>query len=239
MNNTSAMDLIFCRNVLLYFVPEQAQLVRQRLRQALVEGGWLVVAASELSQQHYAQFTSVGFPGAFVYRRDAQPHPGPRVLLPLPAIKPVLVIPAAQAKTGMASPAALDLALTVRGLANRGQLPEALAACENALASDKLDSALHYLHASILQEQQQATAAQAALNRALYLDPTFVLAHFALGMVARQQGQPAAAEKSFKYTLGLLNSLEASQLLPEGEGLTAGRLMEIVSARLRLGALPG
>ena len=31
MNNTNAMDIIFCRNVLMYFTPERARLVGQGL----------------------------------------------------------------------------------------------------------------------------------------------------------------------------------------------------------------
>ncbi len=72
MNNTNAMDLIFCRNVLMYFAPARAQLVGRRLFRSLVEGGWFIVSASELSQDTFAQFTPVHFPGAIVYRRTTE-----------------------------------------------------------------------------------------------------------------------------------------------------------------------
>lgn len=50
LNNTNAMDIIFCRNVTMYFAPERTRKVGRNLFCALVDGGWLVVGASELSQ---------------------------------------------------------------------------------------------------------------------------------------------------------------------------------------------
>jgi hypothetical protein len=38
-NNTNAMDLIFCRNVLMYFSGEQIRKVVANLRRSLVDGG--------------------------------------------------------------------------------------------------------------------------------------------------------------------------------------------------------
>jgi len=49
LNNTNAMDIIFCRNVLMYFAPERARQVGDSLFRSLVDGGWLMVGASELS----------------------------------------------------------------------------------------------------------------------------------------------------------------------------------------------
>ena len=45
--DTNAMDLIFCRNVLMYFTLAQARKVVGNLRRSLVEDGWLAVSASE------------------------------------------------------------------------------------------------------------------------------------------------------------------------------------------------
>ncbi len=128
-----------------------------------------------------------------------------------------------------------DRALTVRVLANQGRLGEALSACDAAVAADKLNPGLHYLHAVILQEQGREAEATAALKRALYLDPTFVLAHFALGNLARRQGNAAAARKSFNNVLALLRAYGPDDILPEAEGLTALRFRQIVRATLETG----
>ena len=49
LNDTNAMDVILCRNVLMYFTPEQAGNVIRKLHHCLVDGGWLVVGPNETS----------------------------------------------------------------------------------------------------------------------------------------------------------------------------------------------
>ena len=277
LNNTNAMDLIFCRNVLMYFTPERARQVARNLYHSLVEGGWLMVGASELSQTTFSQFVPVNFPGAIIYRKArqaARPVEGLRPAVTAPPnvqiepapdkVRPAAAPPpspqrkaerapdgeSATAQSAYAQALALyaqgfytevvrqlegaetpgERALVVRALANLGQLTPALAACEQALAIDKLDPGLHYLCATILQEQNRESEAMAALRRALYLDPNFVLAHFALGNLAQRQGKTVAAKKSFENVLALLNAYNPQDTLPEAEGLTASRLEEIVRA---------
>ena len=115
-----------------------------------------------------------------------------------------------------------------RSCANQGRLAEAMNWCEKAIASDKLNPASHYLLATIQQEQGQGGAAAQSLKRALYLDPEFVLAHFALGNLCHSQGRPRDAERHFGNALALLQVRPHGEILPESEGLTAGRLIEIV-----------
>lgn len=252
MNNTNTMDLIFCRNVLMYFGPERARQVGQNLYHSLVPGGWLMVSATELSQQLFPQFASVQFSGAIVYRKNSEKNRPPAVF-PLEALppqrNPVQQPPsqprprertrppteAMETVREAASPP--DAALAVRSLANQGKLGEALAACESAISADKLNPGLYYLCATILQEQNRESEAFAALKRTLYLDPDFVLAHFALGNLARRQGNTAASKKHFKNALALLSAYDPQDNLPEAEGLTASRLKEIIRATLQTGAL--
>lgn len=68
-NNTNAMDLIFCRNVLMYFSPTQTQKVISNLSKSIVEGGWLLVSPSEASKALFPQFSSVNYPGAILFQK--------------------------------------------------------------------------------------------------------------------------------------------------------------------------
>ena len=43
VNNTNAMDSIFCTNVLMYFLPEAVNEVIKKLHQALVPEGYLIL----------------------------------------------------------------------------------------------------------------------------------------------------------------------------------------------------
>src|SRR5207244_1500782 len=145
-NNTNAMDLIVCRNVLMYFSREQQRKVVANLRCSLVEGGRLVVSATEASRELFGEFAPPAIPGIALYRKVA---PGSRPVVasppdPVPAPLPGLltVLPIEPRTLPAASP---DHAADARRLANEGRLAEALAACDRALAEDKLVAAHHYL----------------------------------------------------------------------------------------------
>ena len=70
LNNTNAMDLIVCRNVVMYFSPSQAQRVLSQMQQCLVAGGWLVGTATESAYLAAIGLTPVRFPGGVLYRKD-------------------------------------------------------------------------------------------------------------------------------------------------------------------------
>jgi chemotaxis protein methyltransferase CheR len=71
------MDVIFCRNVLMYFTPAQAERVVHRLYQLLAPGGWLVVSPCETSHTLFARFRTVNFPGSILYQKAPESSPTP------------------------------------------------------------------------------------------------------------------------------------------------------------------
>jgi len=74
--DTNAMDIVLCRNVLIYFEPSQATTLIGKLRRSLMEDGWLVVSASEYSQTLFSEFAVTNFPGAVLYRKTHMQAPG-------------------------------------------------------------------------------------------------------------------------------------------------------------------
>jgi len=120
--------------------------------------------------------------------------------------------------------------LLTKTYANLGRFGEARQCCEAAIAADKLRAPSHYLLSIILLEQGQLAEATAALKRALYIDHDFVLAHFALGNLNRQTGRKKDSERDFANALHLLEKRDPHEVLPEAEGMTAGRLAEIIRA---------
>ena len=53
--DTNAMDVIFCRNVLIYFTPSHARRLVENLHHALLDGAWLAVSPSECSQTLFSR----------------------------------------------------------------------------------------------------------------------------------------------------------------------------------------
>ena len=68
-NDTQAMDVIFCRNVLMYFTPAQAAKAIHQLFQAQMEGGWLFVSAAESLHGMTSPYTAMPVQGAVLYQR--------------------------------------------------------------------------------------------------------------------------------------------------------------------------
>ncbi|MFA6401953.1 MAG: CheR family methyltransferase [Salinivirgaceae bacterium] len=70
LNNTNAMDIIYCRNVLMYFTQDRFRQVVRGLYNSLVQGGYLVVSASELSMQNFPDFVPINISGMMLYQKD-------------------------------------------------------------------------------------------------------------------------------------------------------------------------
>ncbi|MHB8881012.1 MAG: CheR family methyltransferase [Thermodesulfovibrionales bacterium] len=296
-NNTNAMDIIFCRNVLMYFSQERARDAVQHFYRCLAGDGRLIVSAVETSQTLFSAFRPINYPGVILYRKTEPGEDAPSITIPRKQVH----LPQPQASelgVGMAgrlspvppptyttiepAPAVLDsyeealqsyrqgryaetvekitsllssdkasghnkgcvsrgdegalhakaMALLARTYANQGRLSDALLWCERAIASDKMSSEFHYLLATILQEVGQAEEAVAALKRTLYLDQDFVPAHFLLGNLTRQQGKFEESGKHFENALSILKASNQEDVLPESEGMTAGRLCEIIRTML-------
>ncbi len=235
---TNAMDLIFCRNVLMYFSSAQAEKVVANLRRALVNDGWLVVSPSETSQKLFNQFVTVNFPGLILYRKGQKqtalqttsvPEWSPiqfnthddfqsTSVLPSP---PVSSVPVTDSKS---------FALLTRSLADQGKLTDALQWCDRWVHAEKLDALGHYLRAIVLQELGDVDQARVSFQKSIYLKPEFILSYFALGNLDRSQGRRAQAARQFANALRLLENLRQDDVLPESDGLTAGRLTEIISS---------
>jgi len=279
-NQTNAMDVIFCRNVLMHFAEEPAKKVVHNLSRSLIDDGWLVISPTESVYIPSPPFAAVRFPHAVLYKKDGKPRRAeeiPHVFVPLlhkeeaapakPRVDPApvheikktvkrseakekeaekLLPPYVKAQAlyergryGEATRELLELvshdqdtvtALTLlaRTYANQGDLMEARRWCERAITKDKLVSGLHYLRATILMEQGAAEEAVMSLKRALYLDPDFVLAHFAMGVLNSRRGKLKETGKHFKNVITLLRNCPQEKILPESDGITAGRLGDIV-----------
>lgn len=117
-----------------------------------------------------------------------------------------------------------------RTCANEGRLAEAGQWCERAIAAEKLNPAHYYLLSIIQQEQGESEKAERALRHVLYLEPDFVLAHFALGNLCLAGRRYQKADQHFKNALALLRACPSDAVLPESDGLTAGRLIEVIAS---------
>lgn len=238
-----SIDVIFCRNVLMYFAPQLVKKVVTHYLHCLVNGGWLFVSSCETSNQVYSGFEPIHFPDAILYRRAncgglaqpestifIQPTHSPLPPPPPPPPLPVQVVtaPSSLFYQGGHKDDTETLTLQCRRYANEGRLAEALRISEQALATDKLSSRLHYLRAVILQEQGMNDEAGASLKKALYLDQDMVMAHFTLANLEQRKGKIKESRRHFNAALSLLGRFDPDDVIPESDGMFAGKLAEII-----------
>jgi chemotaxis protein methyltransferase CheR len=179
-------DVIFCRNLLMYFSDKQARALARRLQRVLGPGGWLAVSPSEARAACFPELAPVNSEAGVLFRkpsfiapievRQAQPVPLP---FELPAVAEIGydAEPATEAEPPVASAESIAPREAACALADQGRLGEALDWCDRWIAQDKLDPMAHYVRGLVLIEQGAADDARRALRRCLYLHPGFPLAH--------------------------------------------------------------
>jgi chemotaxis protein methyltransferase CheR len=292
-DSATDFDVIFCRNVLMYFTPAGTRKAVRQLYRFLANDGWLIVSPTETSHELFSEFAAVSFGDVTLYRKAAA-HPGKTLISPFAAsgengsglrlfeqsfensetamaqfcdstqlrdggeahsanaeelsllngqapalhqaghhadVPQATGTPPSQTDDSKNNDAQAMLRLA-RECANEGQLAAALVWCDKAIAADKMAARAYYLRATILQEQGSLSDAVFAFRRTVYVEPQFVLGHFSLGSLALNFGKPRESEKYFENVLLLLAQYEPEDIVPESEGLSAGRLREmIVSSR--------
>jgi chemotaxis protein methyltransferase CheR len=252
-NGTAGIDIIFCRNVLMYFSRTLMGQVIARLRDCLVEGGWLVVNPSEACAELFAGFSATYHPDAVFYRKTSAAHApraAPAVRLPVEAIQ---AVPARAARALAAAPA-----LAARGLPAPpqaapappaqpdGELAQALARAHAQERAGEAGAALHglaraaarwpmsaQLHGAAAQlalGQGATEAAQRHLRRLLYLEPDSIIGHYLDGVTQAQAGRYTRARQAFDAAAALLAALPADVPVPGADGWLAGGLRACIAA---------
>jgi len=194
----SALDVIFCRNVLMYFAPEQAARVVARLRDCLVDGGWLVVNASEASTRLFQGFTPVYLEDAVFFRKDALPAPAPVPPVP-PVAARVPVVPApvatprpepfAAARPSAPVPADDTAMARVHALAQTGAREEALQCLRRAVEAEALSAPLQQRAALFALEHGDLALARHCARRLLYLEPDNAFGHYLWALIEDAAGR--------------------------------------------------
>ena len=102
--------------------------------------------------------------------------------------------------------------LAGKACANIGRLEAAVKWCDRAVDVNKLKPEIHHFRAMVLLEQD------------------FVMAHFTLGNTARNRGRHDRTRKHFRNALSVLKTYGRDEIIPNSEGMTAGRLSEVIQS---------
>lgn len=217
LNNTNAMDIILCRNVLMYLVPEQIKKVVDKLYRSLAEGGWLIVSATETFPNLFTDFATVNFPGAIFYKKDkTQIKHTPIVVAsalppvfsaPLTIEKPPTIATQAQPPMVQAVPipepktdqetTAYDEALVLYQNGNYNEAAEKLLQC------NKTEPAVNALLSKVFANQGQLSEAFEYVQKAISADKLNPVYQYLKAAILNEQGLTAESAQSLQRALYL------------------------------------
>jgi chemotaxis protein methyltransferase WspC len=203
-------DVIFCRNVLIYFdraTQDRAIVVLTRLLKAK---GVLFVAPAETALPSAHGFVSTNLPLAFAFRRaaagpakarkapepvrrPAAPRPQSKAVLPLHRARATSAVRAAASAAGVAVEKASDIGEAMR-LADQGHFVEAATCCAEHLRRHGPSGTAFYLMGLVRDATGNQPEAVSYYRKALYLEPNHGEAQIHLALLMEKQGDTAGAQ---------------------------------------------
>jgi chemotaxis protein methyltransferase CheR len=238
---TADLDLILCRNVLIYFDSNAVSQAARRLYECLAPGGWLVLGPSDPPLWHHVDLEPILAPGAVIYKREGRKALRARAAKSRHGAAPASSPPARPGRPAMDGKAAKD-ARPKRTVPNSRVAPKnedivqiarsdgverAEQVAASRLAKDPLAVDLRYLRSVLLMSLNRDEEAIAELRRLVYIDRSNAAAHFALGTLFHKQGNDSRARRYFTNAYRSSASLPPDEQVPLAEGLTASRLASL------------
>jgi len=259
---TDALDLVLCRNVVMYFSENARRAALERLAATLAPGGFLLTSQVEAGFPEPAGLV-LDQPGDAVYRKPTQTartteaeqarRPRMRTRPARPAIREARRrrAPLTPDPTPEINPATRGFGMAIsegdsdaigrhcrEALARwrEGLVDEATEQLSQAAEGHPLSAPLHYLHGLTLLDTGRSAEALTALRRCTYADPSSAPAHLALACACSRLGMRGRARAALATASRL-----AAELSPEdridahglGE-LTVAEILELIAAQQQL-----
>jgi chemotaxis protein methyltransferase CheR len=194
-SNTHDMDLILCRNMLIYFDEQTTQRVVGRLYTALTDGGWLVVGHAEPSLTTFRQFATRNFPGTVVYQKVA--HEGPQPVWGTAVEELTQRRQDAEVAGGTGSsletrqvPGTSEVPGTWRAVFKTGAPRPISVASKRPSASEPLEpeTLALYRAAKTAADQSRFADARLSVEAAIQRSPLWAPAHYLHGLILQEEG---------------------------------------------------
>lgn len=226
-------DIVFLRNVLIYFRADSQRRVVAAVARALAPDGFLVVGPSETLWQLTEELEPEDLGDCFCYRRAApRPTRGPKPVArgPRPVARDPEPIRPGGAEdsrlstrnsrpSGSRGPEAVTQALGTRdrlGVAARhlaaNRSDEAARLVTEAIAADPSEASAHALEGLLHDVCGRPEQAVASYRAALYLDPALFQARLLLADALRRSGHHARAAQEYRQVLTLVGAPRARDL---------------------------
>lgn len=239
------MDLVLCRNVLIYFSMETVAMVAERLLAALAPNGWLLISASDPPLTDLVRCEAVTTAGGLAYRRSDRPGRTTRAepaaawpADPSPvAAAPVRAEPREAFVPPPAAPATADLP-ALESIYAAGDYDRAAEIAIARAAAGLDDERTRVLHVRALANRGRLDDARAACKNALDVFAVSPELHLLQATLLARAGQFGAAVVAARRALYLDSTMIMAQIVGAdamtriGDGRGAERALRAAAASL-------
>lgn len=249
------IDLIFCRNVTIYFNGKATQQVIENFYNCLAEEGYLFLGHTETLWQVTNKFERVEFPQTFIYKKRFTP-------VREEAGKPFIAIPEMvtkgftsmkeigtekslslqELKSELKEKPKVPLSLTddmiaqdknqiftclthATVLANEAKYKDAVDLLAQVIEADNLNVDAHYLLGVLSYKSGDLKEAKTQFRKVIYAAPDSVLAYFNLGNIYLYQSQFNEAAREFRNAIRLLEKRPKNEQIKFCEDFTVEFLL--------------
>lgn len=240
LNYTEQMNVVFCRNVLMYFKPKIIHKVARQLFDALVDTGWLITSQVELSDEYFGLFSRRMFENGIFYQK-CQGKEGvnrtPSIVKNESIKKSTARILPSQSRTMKSKVESsnkagnfsrqkpnsqhinlskqqnvLNLSIEADALYIASRYPECVDACNKVLESNEFDSKIALLLAKSYANMGKLDDAMHWIERVMGIDTTNADARNVYATILIERKEWEKAEKALIETLYLKPDMLAAQL---------------------------
>ncbi len=212
-------DIIFCRNVTIYFKHESTKRVISNFYNSLQKGGYLFIGASESLYHISNEFELVEIEGNFMYQKPAIKiagetkrekitiekitEPSPKIRREDTLLKKDIKAIKAQAKKPVIDEKIGELYKTAQYYFEADMFEKALFELMKIIECTDEHPETYLMLADIYANKEQFNEAERECRKALELDSLLSPAHFLLGIILNKKGETEEAITEFKKTIYL------------------------------------
>lgn len=240
----SSFDLIFCRNVLMYFRSLKAQKIIEKIHSLLDGDGYLFVGSSEAAIPCYDKFKPVHFPDAYIFQKPkvTKKQGGKKTVSKAVTVKKTAV----KVQTDQVFDKDDELVKLrignlddylqyAKNLIEKDEHDKAREWCYNAIKIDKDNIEAYNLLSLIFIEKERPYKAIEILRKAVNIDKEFIMGYYNLGNIYLKLGNKKQAKKDYISALEILESLDPGTEIEYSGGRAAKGMARVI--RLKSGGL--
>ncbi len=205
IRKSGCYNIVFCRNLLIYFDEETKRKVVSNLYRLLSDDGVLFVGYADVSSFVNQSFRPVSFPGAFAFYKQSQVEPGagasfvqqpPSNELYKKSFESLIKAEIVNSEEDVDNDPFAEEGVTrrIQELADKGELDKAKRLCQELLKKNAVSVDAHYLMGVILDVKGMWSDAHSLFCKTLYLDPKHYEALTYLAIYAERRGDTSAAK---------------------------------------------